>query len=171
MARTDPRDIDLLVLDVDGVLSDGRIVYDQTGREIKSFSVLDGAGIKYWHRAGKTSAILSGRASGVVDIRAKELGIPIVRQGALDKLPVLREILDQAGVPAERTAYIGDDLPDIPPMRAVGLAITVANGVEEVKAIADHVVDARGGEGAVRLAIEWLLKSGGLWDTILKRYA
>lgn len=170
MARTEPGDIDLLIMDVDGVLTDGRIIYDDAGRELKAFCVQDGAGLKYWKRAGKKSAIITGRESGVVIRRASELDIDLVHQGALDKLPALREILRDLDVPAERTAYIGDDLPDIPPMRACGLAIAVANAVPEVKQIADIVTLCHGGQGAVREAICMLLQAGGLWEKILQRY-
>ncbi|NQU75312.1 MAG: HAD hydrolase family protein [Planctomycetes bacterium] len=170
MASVDPGQIDLLVLDVDGVLTDGRIVYDAMGGEIKAFSARDGAGLKYWHRLGKRSAILTGRTSEAVTRRAAELGMHAVRQGVMDKLPVLREILAALGVPPERTAYMGDDLPDIPPMRECGLAITVPDAVAEVKTIANWVSPCLGGHGAVRWAIEKLLRAGGLWDNILKRY-
>lgn len=163
-------DIDLLVMDVDGVLTDGRILYTDAGHEIKSFDVQDGAGLKYWHRAGKKSAILTGRQSPVVDRRAQELGILVVRQHALNKLPALQEILRELQVPAERTAYMGDDLPDLPAMRACGLGITVVNAVDEVKRQADVLIPRHGGQGAVRLAIEMLLKAGGHWEKILERY-
>ncbi len=170
MAAGKAADIDLLVLDVDGVLTDGRITFDDAGRESKSFSVRDGAGLKYWHRSGKRSAILTGRQSDVVTRRGEELGVSLVRQGALQKLPALREILDALDVPAGRTAYMGDDLTDIPPMRECGLGIAVADASAEVKALADWISPIPGGRGAVRWAIEKLLRAGGLWKTILQRY-
>jgi len=168
--RGNPAEIDLLVLDVDGVLTDGRIIYDDAGGELKCFCVQDGAGLKFWHRAGKKSAIITGRSSGVTIRRAAELGITIVRQGALNKLPALHEILGELNIPAERAAYMGDDLPDIPPMRECGLSITVQNAVEEVKQLAHWTAPRSGGHGAVRWTIEELLKAGGSWDTILARY-
>ncbi len=170
MPKDDPAKIELLVLDVDGVLTDGRIIYDDAGGESKSFNVRDGAGIKYWHRAGKRSALLTGRQSPIVDRRGGELGVSIIRQGALLKYPVFEEILAELRVIPERTAYIGDDLPDIPCMRSCGLAITTADAVDEVKAIADWVAPQRGGEGAVRWAIEKLLKASGQWTSIMERY-
>ena len=162
--------IDLLVLDVDGVLTDGRITYDDAGREMKSFHVHDGSGLKYWHRAGKRSAVITGRSSDVVARRATELGVTVIRQGTLDKLPALLEILDELGVPADRAAYMGDDLPDLPAMRACGLKISVPNAVDDVKAIADWVAPQPGGQGAVRWAIERLLRESGLWSDIIRRY-
>jgi 3-deoxy-D-manno-octulosonate 8-phosphate phosphatase (KDO 8-P phosphatase) len=170
MAKSDPANIDLLIMDVDGVLTDGRIIYDAAGGELKAFHVLDGAGLKYWHRAGKRSAIITGRSSPIVSRRAEELGVSAVRQGALTKLPAFHEVLAELGVGAERTAYMGDDLPDIPPMRECGLAITVPTGVAEVKQVADWVSPVAAGEGAVRWAIESLLRAGGHWETILRRY-
>jgi len=170
MAADKAAEIDLLVLDVDGVLTDGRIVYDDAGRELKAFCVRDGAGLKYWHRSGKRSAILTGRNSPAVARRAEELGVSAVRQGALRKLPALREMLEELSVPASRTAYMGDDLPDIPPMRECALGVTVADAVAEVKALADWVSPLPGGRGAVRWAIEKLLRAGGLWEAILQRY-
>jgi 3-deoxy-D-manno-octulosonate 8-phosphate phosphatase (KDO 8-P phosphatase) len=170
MPKGDPAKIELLVLDVDGVLTDGRIIYDDQGRESKSFNVHDGAGLKYWHRAGKRSALLTGRQSSIVDRRGAELGVHAVRQGALVKLPVFHEILAALGVGPQHVAYMGDDLPDIPPMRESGLAITVADAVDETKAISDWVAPQRGGEGAVRWAIERLLRASGQWAAIVERY-
>ncbi len=170
MAGADPETIDLLILDVDGVLTDGRIIYDTAGAESKAFNVRDGAGLKYWARAGKASAIITGRRSEVVERRAAELDVNVVRQGALNKLPALEEVLAELNVPAERTAYMGDDLPDIPVMRACGLGITVADAVGEVKQLADWISPVVGGGGAVRWAIEKLLRAGDLWDTIMRRY-
>ncbi len=167
---TEPADIELLVLDVDGVLTDGKITYDSAGGETKSFHVHDGAGLKYWHRAGKRSVVITGRSSEIVSRRCGELGVSIIRQGALTKLPVLEEILAELDVPAERAAYMGDDLPDIPPMRTCGLGITVPQAVAEVKEVADWISPIPGGGGAVRWAIEKLLREGGLWSTLMQRY-
>ncbi|MFW6154108.1 MAG: KdsC family phosphatase [Planctomycetota bacterium] len=171
MTPVDPTTIDLLVLDVDGVLTDGRITYDDAGRELKTFHVQDGSGIKYWHRAGKRSAIITGRRSNVVDRRAGELGVSLVRQGAIDKLPALREILAELDVEPARVAYMGDDLPDLPAMRICGLKIAVPNAVDEIKTVADWIAPVAGGHGAVRWAIEKLLRDSGLWATLMTRYA
>lgn len=170
MSKGDPAAIELLVLDVDGVLTDGRLIFDDVGRESKSFNAKDGAGIKYWHRAGKKSAFLTGRDSPIVARRGAELGVHAIRQGALVKLPVLLEILSELGVPPEKAAYVGDDLPDVPSMRHCGLAITVADAVDEVKAISDWISPRIGGAGAVRWAIERLLKASGQWTAIMERY-
>jgi 3-deoxy-D-manno-octulosonate 8-phosphate phosphatase (KDO 8-P phosphatase) len=170
MAKGDPAAIELLIMDVDGVLTDGRIIYDDAGHESKFFSVRDGSGIKFWHRAGKRSALLTGRQSAVVDRRGAELGVHAIRQGMPIKLPGFHEILAALAVAPQRTAYIGDDLPDIPPMRECGLAIAVADAAEEVKAISDWVAPQPGGNGAARWAIERLLKASGLWATIMERY-
>jgi len=170
MARTDPKDIDLLVLDVDGVLTDGTVNLGPDGAEIKAFHVRDGSGIKYWRRAGRKVAFLTGRSSPAVDRRAEELGVDAVRQGAKDKLPALEEMLSQLGAAAERTAVVGDDLPDLPMMLRCGFAACPADAVDEVRARADYVAAAAGGRGCVREIIEMLLKSAGLWEGILSRY-
>jgi len=170
MATVEAANIDLLVLDVDGVLTDGRITYDDTGRETKSFCVTDGSGLKYWHRSGKQSAIITGRESEAVARRAAELGVTAVRQKALDKLPALEEVLQQLGIAPERAAYMGDDLPDLPAMRAVGLKIAVPDAAEEVRQIADWISPVGGGRGAVRWAIERLLRESDLWPAVMRRY-
>jgi 3-deoxy-D-manno-octulosonate 8-phosphate phosphatase (KDO 8-P phosphatase) len=171
MPKADPAAIELLILDVDGVLTDGRLIYTDDGGEGKAFNSKDGAGIKYWHRAGKRSAFLTGRQSAIVDRRGAELGVHAIRQGALVKLPVFHEILASLGVPPEKAAYMGDDLPDLPSMREAGLAITVADAVDEVKAVSDWVAPQVGGKGAARWAIERLLRACGQWTTIVERYA
>jgi len=162
--------IRLLVLDVDGVLTDGRIVYDSAGAETKAFSAADGQGIKYWLRAGHQAAILSGRDSDTVDRRAEELGISLVRTGAKDKLPAFEQILEQAGCTAEEACAVGDDLPDLPVLARVGLAVVVPGAPEEVRRIAHYVTRAAGGAGAVRETIELLLKYQGRWDGVTRRY-
>lgn len=171
MAEIDYTGIELLVLDVDGVMTDGRIRLTDAGEEIKVFHVRDGSGMKYWKRAGGKIAMLSGRQSPAVLRRAKELGVDAVRTGAKDKLPAYRELLGELSVAAERTAVVGDDLPDLPLFGHCGLAIAVADAVEELRRAADYVTEARGGAGAVREVIELILKRAGKWDGILARYA
>jgi len=166
----DPAGIELLVLDVDGVLTDGKVVLDADGRELKRFSVLDGAGIKYWQRAGGRVAIISGRGSPAVVARATELGVTDVVQNAKRKLPAYEAVRDRLGLSDDRIAVMGDDLPDLPLLRRAGFAIAPANAVEDVRAAADYVTAARGGEGAVREAVEMLLKRAGRWDPIMARY-
>jgi len=162
--------IRLLVMDVDGVLTTGAICYSESGEELKTFNVRDGAGLKYWQRAGHRSAILTGRSSPVVLRRAEELSVSFVEMGAKDKLPVLMDILNKAGVTLEQTAYIGDDLPDWPPVAKCALGVAVPDAAPELLEAADAVTCLRGGEGAVRELIEEILKRQGAWDMILSRY-
>ncbi len=162
------RRIELLVLDVDGVLTDGRVTYTATGDEIKSFHVRDGSGLKYWRESGKRIAILSGRTSPAVVRRAAELGIEIVVQGASDKLPALRRILADAGLEPDQACAIGDDLPDLPVLRHCGMGIAVADAVAELQAVANYVTKTPGGLGAVREAIEWLMVGQGNWASVIE---
>lgn len=162
--------IELLLLDVDGVLTDGSIVYADNGVEVKSFHVRDGSGLKLWHMAGKRSAIISGRKSSVVEIRASELGIGKVIQGAADKRAALAEMLAHADVRAEQVAFIGDDLPDLPLLRWCGLAVAVADACVEVRAAAQYVTRAPGGRGAVREVIELILRCQGRWQQVVEPF-
>ncbi len=162
--------IKLLVLDIDGVMTDGRVVYDADGREIKFFDVQDGHGLKLLQRAGVKVVLLSGRESRVNRLRAQELGIEELHEHCTVKLPVFQEILASHGLAPEEAAYMGDDLIDLPPMRAAGLALAPANAVPEVKAAAHWVAPRPGGGGAVRLACELLLKSSGAWQEVTRRY-
>ena len=162
--------VGLLLLDVDGVMTDGGIVYDVDGREIKRFNVRDGHGIKMIQRAGVEVGIITGRTSGVVDLRAKELGISIVRQGATDKVAAWREILALKGTPPGETAYVGDDIVDLPLMRSVGFSASPADAEPYVVSAADYVASRRGGRGAVREIIEFVLHARGSWDAVAARY-
>lgn len=156
--QTEPRNIKLLLMDCDGVLTDGRLYFGPSGEVMKSFHVRDGQGIVDWHRAGLVSGIISGRRSeGIVEARAKELGIRFVVTGSNNKVADLDHILDETGIPAEETAFIGDDLGDIGLMKLVGLPVAVADAVEDVKAAASYVTKAKGGEAAVREVIDLLL--------------
>jgi 3-deoxy-D-manno-octulosonate 8-phosphate phosphatase (KDO 8-P phosphatase) len=163
--------IELLLLDVDGVLTDGGIVYTDAGSEIKRFHVRDGSGLKFWHIAGKRSAIVSGRSSIAVERRAAELNIGIVLQGRTEKLPAFEAVLAETGMRPEQVCAIGDDLPDLPVLRQAGLAVAVADACAEVRAAADYVTAVPGGHGAVRDAIEWLLRLQGTWDDLVRRFA
>ncbi len=163
--------IELLLLDVDGVLTDGSIVYTDAGAEIKRFHVRDGSGLKLWHISGKRSAIVSGRSSKAVERRAAELGIAPVLQGRHEKLPAFEAILAETGLRPEQVCAIGDDLPDLPVLKRVGLAIAVADACPELRAIAHYVTAVPGGHGAVRDAIEWLLRLRGVWDEVVGRFA
>ena len=162
--------VELLLLDVDGVLTDGRIVYADDGTELKQFHVRDGSGLKLWHAAGKRSAIVSGRKSGAVERRAAELGIRPVLQGRDDKPAALAEVLAATGLRPEQVCAVGDDLPDVPVLRRCGLAVAVADACPEARAAAHLVTAAGGGRGAVREAVEWLLKLQGAWDGRVARF-
>ncbi|MBN2137377.1 MAG: HAD-IIIA family hydrolase [Sedimentisphaerales bacterium] len=163
-------DIKMLVMDVDGVLTDGAIIVNADGTETKSFSVLDGHGIRLWHRAGLETAIISGRASGPTRLRADQLGVKHVIEDCHYKLPALEQLLEQIGLTPENAAYIGDDIPDLPVINYVGFGVAVANAVDEVKKNADYVTDSPGGRGAVREVIEHILKSTGKWSELMERY-
>jgi 3-deoxy-D-manno-octulosonate 8-phosphate phosphatase (KDO 8-P phosphatase) len=160
--------VEVLLLDVDGVLTDGSVVYSDAGHELKRFHVRDGSGLKIWHDLGKRTAILSGRRSPTVERRAAELGIALVMQGRANKRTAVEEILIQLNVRPDQVCAIGDDLPDFPVLKSCGVGIAVADACDELKAIADYVTTTRGGHGAVREAIEWLMKTSGQWDTITR---
>jgi YrbI family 3-deoxy-D-manno-octulosonate 8-phosphate phosphatase len=162
--------IELLVLDVDGVLTDGRIAYSDAGAEIKAFHVRDGSGTKLWVGEGKKAGIITGRRSAIVERRAKELGITMVVQGADDKNAALLQMTRALGVTAVETCAIGDDIVDLPMLRASGLAVAVADATPEVRQDADYVTRAAGGHGAVREVIEWLLRAQGRWEAIVARF-
>jgi 3-deoxy-D-manno-octulosonate 8-phosphate phosphatase (KDO 8-P phosphatase) len=155
--------IEVLVVDVDGVLTAGGIIYGGADLEIKQFHVRDGSGLKHWHQAGKRSGLITGRSAPLVARRAAELGIGLVVQGAADKLPAYRNLLAEAGVTAEAVCYVGDDLPDVPPMQACGLAAAVADACAEARAVAHYISGAAGGRGAVREVIELILRCQGRW--------
>ncbi len=160
----------LFLVDVDGVLTDGGIVFDGDGREIKRFHVRDGHGIKMLQRAGVEVGIITGRTSGVVSIRAKELGIAIVRQGSVDKVAVWREILSEKKLSPRETSYVGDDIVDVPLLKEVGFSAAVSDAESYVRDAADFVSSRPGGHGAVREIIEFLLTSSGAWEKVASRY-
>ena len=162
--------IKLLLMDCDGVLTDGRITLLPGGDEQKTFNVRDGHGIVLLHRAGLRSGIISGRSSSLVERRAKELGIEFVRQGTWNKLEDFEEILEQAGVTPEETAFVGDDVTDVPLMLRVGLAVAVVDAVPEAKQTADIITESKGGEGAVREVTDLILQAQRKWDDLMKRY-
>lgn len=162
--------IRLFLTDVDGVLTDGGIVFDAEGREIKRFHVRDGHGIKMLQRAGVEVGIITGRTSEVVAIRAKELGISLVRQGSADKVETWRGILEEKGFSPAQTSYVGDDIVDVPLLRRVGFAAAVADAEEYVLDAVDFVSSRPGGHGAVREVIEFVLRSKGCWAEATDRY-
>lgn len=149
--------IKLLAMDVDGVMTNGDVIYTDAGHEIKVFNVKDGHGIAMYRRHGGQVALITGRNSTITQRRAEELGIPYVFQGVKTKLPVLRELITTLGLQLGEVAYIGDDTPDIPILEAVGLAACPADAVEKVKRVCHYTTQAPGGRGAVREVIDILL--------------
>ena len=164
------RKVRLLVLDVDGVMTDGRIIVDDAGLETKQFDVRDGHGLKMLMRYGIDVVLLTGRRSRVVEHRAADLGITEVHQGARNKAEVFAEILKRRDVTPEETACIGDDFPDIPILRRAGFSVAVADAVPEARQIADYVTVLKGGRGAVREICEVILKAKNHWPDVAKRY-
>lgn len=164
------KDIKMMIVDVDGVLTDGRIFSNSKGEEIKVFHVKDGSGIAFWHRAGLKTALISGRSSKAVTHRAKELGIKDVYQEVHNKLEAYEKILKKHDLRDEEVCYIGDDLIDLPVLRRVGFSVAVVNSPEEVVKGVDYVTRTPGGGGAVREVVEKVLKFQGKWEEILKRY-
>ncbi len=162
--------IKLLLMDVDGVLTDGRIIYDSEGKEIKFFHVRDGHGIKLLHKFGIKTGIITGRNSKVVEIRTKELGIEYLFQNATDKREIIENIINRFGYNKEELAFIGDDVVDIPVFRRVGFRITVPDASYDVREEVDYVTLNYAGKGAVREVCELILKAKGLWNHILDEY-
>ncbi|HNU75427.1 MAG: HAD-IIIA family hydrolase [Bacteriovoracaceae bacterium] len=159
-----------LVLDADGVLTDCRLYYTEDGREIKSFNVRDGHGIKLLMRAGIGVAIITGRISKAVEHRAKDLQIEHVVQGAKDKKAALLELARQVGVEPGEMAYMGDDVVDLPAMALCGMSIAPGDAADMVRDRADIVTSQPGGHGAVREAAEIILKRLGLFEKAMERY-
>lgn len=164
------RKIKLVIFDVDGVLTDGTIIYNDEGQEIKVFDVRDGHGIKLLMRTGIQVGIITARESRVVAHRAVNLGIDLVYQGRKDKLSAFEDILKKTSLKPEEAAYMGDDIIDLPVMTRVGLSAAVSDAVEEVKARVDYITKAAGGRGAARELAELILKGQGRWDEILNNY-
>jgi 3-deoxy-D-manno-octulosonate 8-phosphate phosphatase (KDO 8-P phosphatase) len=162
--------IKLLLMDCDGVLTDGRITLVSDGDEEKSFHTRDGHGLVLLHRAGLQSGIISGRTSRLVERRAQELGMKYVRQGTWNKIKDFEELLAEIEIDESEVAFIGDDVTDIPLMRRSGLAVAVADAVEETHAAAHYVTQLPGGFGAVREVCELILKAQGRWSELMSRY-
>lgn len=162
--------IELLLLDVDGVLTNGQIVYGDSGMETKAFNVRDGQGIRLLANAGIKVGIVTGRSSEALDRRCRELGIEPVCDGVRDKAAVLEDIVGKTKTAVKKIAFVGDDLPDLKLMAKVGLSIAVADAHDELLKSADIVTRKKGGCGAVREVCEMILKACGLWDDVLERY-
>jgi 3-deoxy-D-manno-octulosonate 8-phosphate phosphatase (KDO 8-P phosphatase) len=162
--------ISCLVLDVDGVLTDSLIYFTDEGVQLKAFNSKDGHGLRMLMRAGIDVVIITGRTSKALEYRAKELGIIHVFQGAIDKKPVLLEAAGKLGIDPINMAYMGDDVVDLPPMSLCGMTFAPADAMDMVKERCDVVTTRFGGHGAVREAIEILLKREGLFDKVMERY-
>lgn len=168
--RETAKEIKLLILDVDGVLTDGRIILDNEGNEFKSFHVRDGHGIKMIVKAGIPVAIITGRYSKVVERRARELGITDVYQRCRVKTAALDRVIRKYGLTEREVAYVGDDIVDIPVFRRVGMPVAVSDATEEAKDSAALVTRNGGGRGAVREICDFLLMAKGLWDAVTREY-
>jgi 3-deoxy-D-manno-octulosonate 8-phosphate phosphatase (KDO 8-P phosphatase) len=171
----DPRQsaatISLLALDVDGVLTDGRIYYGNSGEELKAFNIKDGLGIKLLQRSGVKVAIITGRKSQIVARRAAELGIGEIMQGREDKRQALLELCERVGLTMQDCAYMGDDLPDLSAINSAGLGMTVADACATVREAADWLSTCAGGCGAVREACEFILRARGDWSALEADFA
>ena len=170
MIEEKAKKIKALILDVDGVMTDGRIIYDNFGDEFKVFDVQDGFGLVLWFRAGLKSAIVTAKKSKIVARRAKACRITKVFQNARDKRAIYDKILKAFKVADEEVCFIGDDFLDIPIMKRAGLTVAVPYSREEIKSLAHYVTKTQGGRGAVREVIELILKSQGKWETITQKY-
>lgn len=164
------RAVRLLVLDVDGVLTDGRLYFSEDGQELKTFDTQDGHGIKMLQQAGILCAIITGRNTQLVARRAANLGIKHLLQGREDKGVALSALSQELAIPLDEIAYMGDDWPDLPAIRAAGLGVAVANAHQEVRRHADLVTTARGGRGAVREVCDLILEAQGLYAQALAPY-
>jgi 3-deoxy-D-manno-octulosonate 8-phosphate phosphatase (KDO 8-P phosphatase) len=164
------RRIRLILLDVDGVLTDGRILVHADGTESKQFDIRDGTGIVLAQKAGLVVGLLSARHSGATAERARQLRIGLVRQGALDKLATFESVIAELGLAADEVAFMGDDLLDLPVLGRVGLATAPADAVSDVRAVVHWVSEARGGAGAVRELTELILKAQDRWDALVAEW-
>lgn len=164
------RRVKLLITDIDGVMTDGRIVYSVYGDELKFFDVTDGFGISLLNRVGIKTVIITAKKSRVVKLRARDLKVAKTYAGFLDKRAPFNDILKRFKISAEEICFIGDDLIDVPILKRVGFAVSVPNGMEEVKAIAHHITTRPGGRGAVREICELILKSQDKWDEATSKY-
>ncbi len=170
MASAKLKDIKLLLLDVDGTLTDGGIIYNDAGSEIKVFNAKDGLGIRLLMDAGIRVGIVTGRRSKALRYRCKDLGISDIFDGVRDKAQIFDTIVEKTGISPENVAAMGDDLPDLPLLRRVGVAIAVADAAEAVRRSAHLVTHSGGGRGAVREVCEAILKAQQRWDAVLQRF-
>lgn len=164
------RRIELILSDVDGVLTDGGVIFDNQGIESKKFHARDGLGIKLWQKAGFPFGLLTARSSHIVKVRAAELNVGIVRQGLENKLPAAKQLIAELDLVPEQVCHIGDDLTDLSVIRHAGLGVAVADAADEVREAAQYVTKLPGGRGAVREVVELLLKSKNRWDDLIRNY-
>jgi YrbI family 3-deoxy-D-manno-octulosonate 8-phosphate phosphatase len=164
------RPICLILSDVDGVLTDGGIVFDNQGIETKRFHVRDGLGIRLWQKAGYRFGLITHRSSHIVKMRVAELGIEVVRQGIDDKLSAMKGILAELRLTPGQACYIGDDLPDLPVVRAVALGVAVADACSELRQAAHYTTTLAGGAGAIRETVELILRAQGRWEDLVQTY-
>ncbi len=164
------RPIQLILSDVDGVLTDGGIIFDNQGIEIKRFHVRDGIGVKLWQKAGYRFGLITYRSSNIVKMRVAELGIEIIRQGIDNKLTAMQAILADLRLTPDQVCYIGDDLPDLPVVRSVGFGVAVADACTELREAAHFVTTLPGGAGAIRETIELILKAQSRWEDLIQTY-
>ena len=162
--------IELILSDVDGVMTDGGIYIQDNGEQIIKFHIRDGMGVRLWREAGKRFGIVTGRKLESVKKRAADLWMDIVRVGIDDKLPEIDRLATEFGITREQICYIGDDLLDLAPIRAVGLGVAVADAAEDVRQAARYTTGLRGGQGAAREVVELILKNAGRWEEVLTRY-
>lgn len=161
------RRVEVLVLDVDGVLTDGRVTYSDDGKELQSFHARDGSGMAIWKRAGKRSAVITGRGCKALERRAAELGIDTVLQHVKNKKTALCEVVTHFQVEAIQVAVVGDDVPDLPMLRLAGVKFAVADACAEVRQLADEITRTPGGFGAVREVVERILKAQDRWAELI----
>jgi 3-deoxy-D-manno-octulosonate 8-phosphate phosphatase (KDO 8-P phosphatase) len=164
------RKITTLIVDVDGILTDGSIIYAEQGDELKAFHVQDGAALVFWNRVGLRSALITGRKSNLVKRRAKEMRVDYLAQGTLVKYPIYEQLKRRWLFKDEEVCAFGDDIMELPILERAGLAVTVPEGCPEVKAVSHIIAQHGAGRGAVREVVEALLRIQGLWDDLLKRY-
>jgi 3-deoxy-D-manno-octulosonate 8-phosphate phosphatase (KDO 8-P phosphatase) len=162
--------LEWLLFDVDGVMTDGRLIYGPEGERLKVFDVRDGLGMKLAQRSGLKVGILSGRVTAALEVRARELGVNALIMDRSDKGPAFSEFLAERATTPERVAYLGDDLVDLPVIRRCGLSFSPADAVAEVRAQVDCVLSRRGGQGAVREMCEMVLKARNAWEGLLASY-
>ena len=172
--RAHAQQIRLILTDVDGVWTDGKLFYvpghGEEMVEVKAFNTQDGMAFRWAHAAGLRTGLISGRESPGVTHRAEMLGVTYIYQNYLEKIPPYEKILQEAGLTDEEVAFLGDDLPDVPLMRRVGLGVAVANARAQVKGCAHYITAAPGGDGAIREVLELVMEAQGLWQKVLEKY-